>query len=314
MPHPAGRRGLGLGARRRLRAGAALRPDRRLGDGRVRPARDHAGDHPRRRRHPAAGPRRSASSGRWSWCSPAAASTPREAERIGPRERGRREERVARRGARARAPDREAAADRRPARQAGGARRRGDRAGRGARARAAALRAGDGDRGPGRGDAGVPREAQPRVPGHDERPAVGVAGAGTMGAGIAQLACLGGFETRLHDPDPRRSRAGAERLRGEPRRRAPASAAAGAAEAEAAARAARRGAGARRPRGLRAGDRGRARGPGAEARAVRPARGVCAAGRRPGHQHLVAVGHRDRRRASRVPSGSAGCTSSTRRR
>ena len=29
---------------------------------------------------------------------------------------------------------------------------------------------------------------------------VGVVGAGTMGAGIAQLACLGGLETWLHDP------------------------------------------------------------------------------------------------------------------
>ncbi len=29
---------------------------------------------------------------------------------------------------------------------------------------------------------------------------IGVVGAGTMGAGIAQLACLGGFETLLHDP------------------------------------------------------------------------------------------------------------------
>jgi 3-hydroxybutyryl-CoA dehydrogenase len=29
-----------------------------------------------------------------------------------------------------------------------------------------------------------------------------VAGAGTMGAGIAQLACLGGLETHLHDPSP----------------------------------------------------------------------------------------------------------------
>ena len=32
--------------------------------------------------------------------------------------------------------------------------------------------------------------------------ALGVAGAGTMGAGIAQVACLGGFETYLHDPFP----------------------------------------------------------------------------------------------------------------
>src|SRR6185436_6061692 len=29
---------------------------------------------------------------------------------------------------------------------------------------------------------------------------VGVVGAGTMGAGIAQVAALGGYETRLHDP------------------------------------------------------------------------------------------------------------------
>jgi 3-hydroxybutyryl-CoA dehydrogenase len=31
---------------------------------------------------------------------------------------------------------------------------------------------------------------------------VGIVGAGTMGAGIAQLACLGGFDTRMHDPVP----------------------------------------------------------------------------------------------------------------
>ncbi|HEX7059715.1 MAG TPA: 3-hydroxyacyl-CoA dehydrogenase NAD-binding domain-containing protein [Solirubrobacterales bacterium] len=29
---------------------------------------------------------------------------------------------------------------------------------------------------------------------------IGVVGAGTMGSGIAQIACLGGYETRLHDP------------------------------------------------------------------------------------------------------------------
>jgi 3-hydroxybutyryl-CoA dehydrogenase len=43
--------------------------------------------------------------------------------------------------------------------------------------------------------------------------AIGVAGAGTMGAGIAQLACLGGFETRLTDPDPTALAVGAGRLR-----------------------------------------------------------------------------------------------------
>ena len=42
---------------------------------------------------------------------------------------------------------------------------------------------------------------------------IGVAGAGTMGAGIAQAACLGRFEVLLHDPDPGALEAGAQRLR-----------------------------------------------------------------------------------------------------
>jgi 3-hydroxybutyryl-CoA dehydrogenase len=41
---------------------------------------------------------------------------------------------------------------------------------------------------------------------------VGVVGAGTMGGGIAQIACLGGFETRLHDPVPAALEAGIERV------------------------------------------------------------------------------------------------------
>ncbi len=41
---------------------------------------------------------------------------------------------------------------------------------------------------------------------------VGVVGAGTMGSGIAQLACLGGYETLLHDPLPTALEAGAERV------------------------------------------------------------------------------------------------------
>ena len=44
---------------------------------------------------------------------------------------------------------------------------------------------------------------------------VGVAGAGTMGAGIAQLAALGGYETFLHDPDAAALEGGLERLRGD---------------------------------------------------------------------------------------------------
>jgi 3-hydroxybutyryl-CoA dehydrogenase len=42
---------------------------------------------------------------------------------------------------------------------------------------------------------------------------LGVCGAGTMGAGIAQLGCLGGFETLLFDPDAEALERGAERLR-----------------------------------------------------------------------------------------------------
>ena len=42
---------------------------------------------------------------------------------------------------------------------------------------------------------------------------IGVAGAGTMGAGIAQLACLSGARTLLHDPDPAALDRGLERIR-----------------------------------------------------------------------------------------------------
>ncbi len=41
---------------------------------------------------------------------------------------------------------------------------------------------------------------------------VGVVGAGTMGAGIAQIAALGGYETRLYDPIPAALETGIERL------------------------------------------------------------------------------------------------------
>jgi 3-hydroxybutyryl-CoA dehydrogenase len=40
------------------------------------------------------------------------------------------------------------------------------------------------------------------TPGNASAGVLGVAGAGTMGAGIAQVACLGGFDTYLHDPLP----------------------------------------------------------------------------------------------------------------
>jgi 3-hydroxybutyryl-CoA dehydrogenase len=41
---------------------------------------------------------------------------------------------------------------------------------------------------------------------------IGVVGAGTMGAGIAQVAALGGYETRLHDPVPAALDTGIDRL------------------------------------------------------------------------------------------------------
>jgi len=41
---------------------------------------------------------------------------------------------------------------------------------------------------------------------------IGIVGAGTMGAGIAQIAALGGYETRLHDPIPAALETGIGRL------------------------------------------------------------------------------------------------------
>jgi 3-hydroxybutyryl-CoA dehydrogenase len=41
---------------------------------------------------------------------------------------------------------------------------------------------------------------------------LGVVGAGTMGSGIAQLGCLGGFRVTLHDADPQALATGADRL------------------------------------------------------------------------------------------------------
>src|ERR671930_452532 len=41
---------------------------------------------------------------------------------------------------------------------------------------------------------------------------IGVVGAETMGAGIAQLACVGGFETWMHDPVPDALAAGGRRV------------------------------------------------------------------------------------------------------
>ncbi|MGB2712091.1 MAG: 3-hydroxyacyl-CoA dehydrogenase NAD-binding domain-containing protein, partial [Conexibacter sp.] len=50
-------------------------------------------------------------------------------------------------------------------------------------------------------------------PAHPPPTVVGVLGAGTMGGGIAQLACLAGARTLLHDPDPAALERGAAALR-----------------------------------------------------------------------------------------------------
>ncbi|MGN6869230.1 MAG: 3-hydroxyacyl-CoA dehydrogenase NAD-binding domain-containing protein [Solirubrobacteraceae bacterium] len=50
-------------------------------------------------------------------------------------------------------------------------------------------------------------------PGADAPRTIGVAGAGTMGAGIAQLACLSGARTLLHDPMGEALEAGLKRIR-----------------------------------------------------------------------------------------------------
>ncbi len=42
---------------------------------------------------------------------------------------------------------------------------------------------------------------------------LGVVGAGTMGAGIAQLGCAAGYRTLLHDPLPEALDAGERRVR-----------------------------------------------------------------------------------------------------
>src|SRR4029453_4401592 len=62
------------------------------------------------------------------------------------------------------------------------------------------LRARDGDRGPCGGHERLHREAEAGVP--RAVTILGVVGAGTMGAGIAQLGAAAGMRTLLHDPVP----------------------------------------------------------------------------------------------------------------
>ena len=124
-----------------------------------------------------------------------------EARELGHREPGGEQE-LARRRARAGRAGGPAAAAGRAARQAGRAGRRRDPAQRRARPRAPPLRAGDGHRGPRGGHDRVPGEAQAGVQGAGE--SLGVVGAGTMGAGIAQLGCAAGDDGRCSTTRSRR--------------------------------------------------------------------------------------------------------------
>src|SRR5262249_54986344 len=75
------------------------------------------------------------------------------------------------------------------------------------------LRAHHGHRGQGRGHSRLPREAEAPVQGEIvavER--VGVVGAGTMGAGIAQISSLGGYRTVIYEIDSKGLERGLEQL------------------------------------------------------------------------------------------------------
>ena len=141
---------------------------------------------------------------------------------------------------------------------------------------------------------------------------VGVVGAGTMGAGIAAMACLGDYPTRIQDPDP-------DVL--------------GRAEATVS-EALAKGAG----RAWSEEDAERASGLLTTVEAIDGLAGcdfvveaaperldlkqglfadlaeACGPGDDPRLQHLLAAGDRHRGADSRAPSASSGCTSSTRRR
>ena len=121
---------------------------------------------------------------------------------------------------------------------------------------------------------------------------LGVVGAGTMGRGIAQIAAAAGIEVRLID-----ARTGAaEEARGFIARmlERQVEKGAGAADARAAIERVRIVGRRRRPRAVRSGGRGDRRGLFRQAAPVRRPRAGRARRCGAGHQHLVALGHRDR--------------------
>ena len=143
---------------------------------------------------------------------------------------------------------------------------------------------------------------------------IGVVGAGTMGAGIAQLACLqAGARTLLHDPMPEalaRGVAGIEHQleRGVERERW---------SAEDAAAARERLEAAERLEDLAACDLVIEAAPESLALKHELYERLSARGRarmRARHEHLLAAGDRDRRRRDAIPSAWSACTSSTPRR
>ena len=136
-----------------------------------------------------------------------------------------------------------------------------------------------------------------------------------MGAGIVEVFARNGFDVDRRRDQRRggRARPRAPRALDRPRR--------GPRQAHRGRSATRCSAGSRfdhrprRPGRRRPGHRGGAGAAGPQAaRSSRELDGICRARRDPGHQHLLAVGHRDLGRRPRRPTGSSACTSSTRRR
>ena len=166
------------------------------------------------------------------------------------------------------------------------------------RGRARAVRAGDGDRGPGRGHERLHREARAEFQGPVTVARIGILGAGTMGTGIAQVAALGGYrDAALRRRSRRPPRGGAIRL-GEALAKGVERGRWSEDEAEAAADRVQPAPAIAELAGCDLVIEAAPEERGAEARAVRRRGRGLRPGGDPRHQHLLAAGRRDRRRGA----------------